>query len=200
MNHGEQDLLSPTTLVQVSNEARGRQVLDVAGEVTRYCEACLRDYSIVKCPSVTAACSLVSAHCGPTATSTGTSWPVMMVCGLLPSRPASPIVPSSALVQYRWLLSTATAAVPTWSVMMVCGLLPSRLASPIVSSAPLAQYRWLLSTATPSGALWPVMMVCGLLPSRLASPIVPAPLFDHYRWLLTTATAAGPTWPVMMVL
>src|SRR6266581_4869090 len=150
MNHGEQDLLSPTTLVQVSNEARGRQVLDVAGEVTRYCEACLRDYSIVKCPSVTAACSLVSAHCGPTATSTGTSWPVMMVCGLLPSRPASPIVPSAPLAQYRWLLSTATPSGALWPVMMVCGLLPSRLASPIVPAPSLAQYRWLLSTATAS--------------------------------------------------
>ena len=56
-----------------------------------------------------------------------------MVCGLLPSRLASQIVPSGASAQYRWLLFTAIPAGPFWPVTMACGLVPSRLAAQISS-------------------------------------------------------------------
>src|SRR6266496_5325157 len=96
----------------------------------------------------------------------------MMVCGLLPSRLASPIDPVS-LVQYRWLLSTATPIGPTWPVMMVCGLLPSRLASPIVPPT-LAQYRWAGITPVPVSET--VAAAGFLLAARSVAVPVPAPV------------------------
>src|SRR5215471_335702 len=68
------------------------------------------------------------------------STPVTMTCGLLPSRPASLIVPSVVLVQYRWLAPAASASAPSWPVTRTRGLLPSRPASLIV--LPVVQYRW----------------------------------------------------------
>lgn len=48
------------------------------------------------------------AAAGVTATQVGLSWPLTMVCGLLPSGLAWVTVPSSLLAQYRWLASDAT--------------------------------------------------------------------------------------------
>ena len=45
--------------------ANRRPLLDVAGEVSRSSEAWLREYPIVKRPSVTAACGLIAAVAMP---------------------------------------------------------------------------------------------------------------------------------------
>src|SRR5215470_4993086 len=118
------------------------------------------------------------AHGGLTVSPHGEAWPVMMACGLLPSRPASQIVPLPRVAQYRWLASAATPSGKFWPVMMALGLLPSRLASQIApepDNVLAAQYRWPPPTATPAGTFWPVTMACGLLPSRPASQIAPSP-------------------------